>query len=227
MRSDWKRLQGKQKLQYIWDYYKLVLVVICIALYAITAGLHGYLTKKETQLTVALVNVSVGDTLARQLTDDFLQGQGADVTREMVALRQGLVITDTLSAENNMYVESSRAKITAMIDAQQLDIVLMNEEAYHAFGQSGYLYDLTALLQQDATAYAQYEKFLRNGTQDSTWDAVGQAVAMDISSVPIIKAAGFGTPVYLGVIANTQHTDAVIAYLQYLFSADKGERHDQ
>ena len=58
-----KALDGRQKLQYIWDYYKLPLAVLCIFLYIIGYSLYGHFTHKETLLCTALVNVSAGEAL--------------------------------------------------------------------------------------------------------------------------------------------------------------------
>jgi hypothetical protein len=51
-------LHGGKKLQYIWDYYKLPLTLLCIVLYIIGYVIYGRLTHKDTILYTALVNVS-------------------------------------------------------------------------------------------------------------------------------------------------------------------------
>ena len=36
------QLQGKAKLQYIWDYYKLPILVACVILYILGYTLYGH-----------------------------------------------------------------------------------------------------------------------------------------------------------------------------------------
>lgn len=42
-----KQLHGKAKLQYLWDYYKLPFIIICIVLYILVYNIHGQLVKKQ------------------------------------------------------------------------------------------------------------------------------------------------------------------------------------
>ena len=53
-----RTLHGRKKVQYIWDYYKLPLAVLCIVLYAAGYMLYGRITHKDTVLYTALVNVA-------------------------------------------------------------------------------------------------------------------------------------------------------------------------
>ena len=60
--------------------------------------------------------------------------------------------------ENNIYHEytyASRMKILSTIDAEQLDVVLMDREAFDAFSQKGYLSNLDELLAEEAPALHQ------------------------------------------------------------------------
>ena len=52
-----KELKGKQKVQFIYDYYKIPILLALVALLLFLTTLHSVLTRKEEILTVALVNV--------------------------------------------------------------------------------------------------------------------------------------------------------------------------
>ena len=62
-----RTLHGRKKVQYIWDYYKLPLAVLCIVLYAAGYMLYGRITHKDTVLYTALVNVAAGEDLTQEL----------------------------------------------------------------------------------------------------------------------------------------------------------------
>ena len=101
-REKLKNLHGLKKVQYIWDYYKLPIVVLCIFLYIITYSLYGHFTHKETVLYTALVNVSASESLTAQLSTDFLDFIDTDTSKETMQLYTGLYLTDD---ETNPYHE--------------------------------------------------------------------------------------------------------------------------
>ena len=233
-REKLKNLHGLKKVQYIWDYYKLPIVVLCIFLYIITYSLYGHFTHKETVLYTALVNVSASESLTAQLSTDFLDFIDTDTSKETMQLYTGLYLTDDETNPYHEYTYASRMKILAAIDSEQLDVVLMNKEAFDAFSQNGYLCNLEELLSdQDSALYNRLKPNLVTNTiilQDNsidlqfdsslTYEAVTEEhpVGLDLSMADLIHRAGFDDTVYLGIIQNSTHKDAAINYVQYLFS---------
>ena len=233
-REKLQSLHGLKKAQYIWDYYKLPLVVLCIILYVIVYSLYGHFTHKETVLYTALVNVSVNDSLAGQLSTGFLDYLGKDPSKNSVQLYTGLYLTDDETNSYHEYTYASRMKILASIDSEQLDVVLMNREAFDAFSQNGYLCNLEELLSdQDAALYNRLKPYLAVNTiilEDNsidlqfdpslTYEAVTEEhpVGLDLSVAGLIHQAGFNDTVYLGIIQNSTRKDAAVNYVKYLFS---------
>lgn len=228
-----KTLKGRTKLQYIWDYYKLPLALLGILLYILLYVLFNHLTHKESVLYTALVNVNAGDTLTEELSGGFLDYMGLNPSKNQIDLYTGLYLTDNELNENHQYTYASRMKILAMIDGELLDVVLMNKEAFDAFSQNGYLYDLKELLsradpgfydmlQPDLTANI---VILEDNQADLLFDAAASYHAVtekydygvDLSRTRIVDSAGFGEPVYFGILANSPRTDSAIEYLKYLY----------
>ena len=135
-------MKFRKKIQYIWDYYKFPLVVLCIFLYVIGYFLYGHFTRKDTILYTALVNVSASESLTRQLSTNFIPYIKEDSSKKELQLYTGLYLTDDENNPNHEYTYASRMKILASIDGEQLDVVLMNKESFDAFSQNGYLYNL-------------------------------------------------------------------------------------
>ena len=123
-------------------------------------------------------------------------------------------------------------KILASIDGKQLDVVLMNKEAFDAFSQNGYLCDLEELLSsEDVDLYNRLKPHLVTNTvilEDNSTDLqldpsiTYQAVTeehpfgLDLSQTSMISDAGFSDIVYLGIIANSPRTEEAIDYVRYL-----------
>ncbi|MCI7099583.1 MAG: hypothetical protein MR966_11935 [Lachnospiraceae bacterium] len=227
-----KALDGRQKLQYIWDYYKLPLAVLCIFLYIIGYSLYGHFTHKETLLCTALVNVSAGEALTEQLNTGFLDFTGADRKKEQLELYTGLYLTDDENSPYHEYTYASRMKILAAINNKELDVVLMNKEAFDSFSQNGYLCNLEELLAAEDTAlYNQLKPYLITNTiilEDNSVDTVldpsvayeavteEYPVGLDLSQTGRVSKAGFDDAVYLGIVSNSLRKDAAVNYIRYL-----------
>ncbi len=226
-------LHGTQKLQYIWDYYKLPMAVCAIILYIIAYSVYGKITHKDVTLYTALVNVAAGDELTLDLGSRFLESEHIDPAKNELYLYSGLYLTDDEDNPYHEYTYASRIKILAAIDAEQMDVVLMNREAFDAFSQNGYLCDLDELLSEADPAFYQELKpylipnisILEDNAIDLYFDesvtyhaeTEEYIMGLDLSASPLIAKAGFGEPVYLGVLANTPRKETAVSYLQYLF----------
>lgn len=231
-REKLKNLHGLKKVQYIWDYYKLPIVVLCIFLYIITYSLYGHFTHKETVLYTALVNVSASESLTAQLSTDFLDFIDTDTSKETMQLYTGLYLTDDETNPYHEYTYASRMKILASIDGEQLDVVLMNKEAFDAFSQNGYLCDLMELLSDKDTVLLNECKpdlvtntiILEDNSVDLQFDPsiTYQAVTeehpfgLDMSQSGLIGKSMFDDTVYLGIIANSPRKETAIDYIKYL-----------
>ena len=135
---------------------------------------------------------------------------------------------------NNLWLERepTREEILASIEGKQMDIVLMNREAFDAFSQNGYLHDLDSFLSaEDPDLYRALEPslvsnivILEDNADDMALDdslsysALTQEhrFGLNLSESPYVEQAGFGDTVYLGIVANTPRTEAVMSYLRYL-----------
>lgn len=228
-------LHGAQKIQYIWDYYKLPIVVICIFMYILCYFLYRHFTHKETVLYTALVNVVASDSLTEQLSTGFLNSAEFDSSKNDLQLYTGLYLTNDEANPYYEYTYASRVKILALIDSEQLDVVLMNREAFDIFSQNGYLCNLEELLYASDppdiyTALKPY--FVTNLVilEDNYVDAQldpsipYQAITeeyvtgIDLSQAHLIRQAGFDDIMYLGIIDNSTHKSTSSAYIEYLFS---------
>ncbi len=205
-KEQWKRLRGKQKLQYVWDYYKLPIAVCLIALYILSYTLYGHLTKKETLLYVGLVNISAGEQLTGDLSSGFIDSAGADASKTELKLYTGLYLTEDPDDPNHEYTYASRIKIMASIDEEKLDILLMNKEAYDAFSQNEYLCDIEELLRDidPEAAKTLAPNLVSNG--------------LLISQRGLFKGAGLTGDVYLGVVKNSPRLNMAAEYIRYLYS---------
>ncbi|MCC8168665.1 MAG: hypothetical protein LIO37_04925 [Clostridiales bacterium] len=227
-------LHGRQRIQYIWDYYKLPLLVACIILYIIGYIIYGKVTHKDVALYIASVNITMSDSLSAELTDGFLSVSGIDSSRNSVSLYSNLYLTDDTDDEMFQYSYASSMKILGSIDGELLDVVIMNQEAFDAFSQNGYLCDLETLLTDaDPELYELLESALTtniiiqdgNSSEMNLDESVSYTAeieeglyGLDLSESSLIQEAGFDGTLYLGVIENSPRKETAIAYLHFLYS---------
>ena len=221
-----------KKLEHILTYYKWPILLTLILLLVLGSVLRRELSRKEPLLYLALVNVSVGSELEHGLTSDYLDAVGADARRQEVYLYRDLYLSDDADTLNHEYAYASQMKVMGAIQAQKLDIVLMNREAYDIFSQKGYLAELPALLREgDPAAAEMLTPFLSENevvlsdnsievllgeTEAENRVTVSAPNALAVGSFPLFQYAGFDGELFLGVLANSRHTEEALRYIQYL-----------
>ena len=232
--SHWKDVHGAARIRYLFDYYKFPLVLIGIVIYTIIWGFGRNASRQDYGLYLGLVNVVASDDLSAQL-EKGLSAQTAPEEEKSspsaVFLYRNLFLTTNTQSEYHQYTYATRMKILAAINAEQMDLVLMDREAFDAFSQNGYLTDLSALLsglEEEADLMPMLVKNIYIEEDNSTDMLLGTAdryeavtkegmYGLDLSRASaLISSAGFSGTVYLGIVENSPRKEAAVRYLRYL-----------
>lgn len=227
-----KDVHGREKIGYIWEYYKLPIVAAGIFLYVAGYMIYGSATHKDTILYTALVNVSAGEAFAEELSIGFLDYTGADAGKEEVGLYKELYLVEEPEAMNHEYAYASNTKIVAAIAGNTMDVVLMDQRAFDIFSNRGYLCNMEQLLTQKApdlyeelwSCLVSNKVILEDNSVDVQLDpsvsymAVTDEypMAVDVSHSALMEKEGLNGTLYLGIISNSPRVDMAITYLQYL-----------
>ena len=105
-------LNRREKAGYIWDYYKLPIFAAVIAICIVLSFLVHALTKKDTALSIAFINISMSADSIDALTSD---------------------------SDSYDYSYASSVKLLAMITARVLDVVFMSTDCAEDFIKKGYI----------------------------------------------------------------------------------------
>lgn len=239
-RAAFREMNAADKADYIFTYYKLPIILLLVALWFVGFTVYRQITKKEVILYSAHINVTVGNDLERKLDTEFISAVGANPQKSEVYLNRGLYLSDNASDENHEYGYASRLKLFAAIEAKQLDVVLMNQEAYDIFSHNDYLLDLSDFFSEDISLYHLLEPHLTANTviiednaieynlneADEYFMITKEVInGIDVSAFPMFLEAQFPDTVYLGIIANSPRVPAALQYIEYLAStapADQG-----
>lgn len=225
-------MNAREKLAYIFEYYKLPLFTLTVAVIVlITSAIHE-ITKKEPVLYLAYVNTAIGETLDTQLTDGFLTYLDSNPRKTTVTVYRDLYISDDASVENHEFAYASKMKIIGAISAKKMDVVLMNREAYDLMSESGFLLDLSSL--EDGALKQQLEPYLvanevilednaieyrLNEADEYVYESAEFQNGVDVTGLSLFREAGMSGDVYAGIIANTKHPIGSAAFLTYLLNS--------
>ena len=230
-RAAFRRMDARQKLDYVFTYYKVPILLGVVLLAVLCSAVHRRVTAKEPVLYAALVNVAVAEPLENALTAQFVDWNGENPRKSEVYLYRDLYLSDDASVVNHEYAYASRLKLLGAINAKKLDVVLMNREGYDIFSRIGYLRDLSGLLSRDGALERELTPYLTenevilednaieyNLNEAASYEEITETVlnAVEVSGLPGLSAAGFSGSVYLGVIANSEREECVLRYLTYL-----------
>lgn len=227
LRESFRKMDTAHKAEYIYTYYKWYILLGLILLVILGNTLHRQLTKKDPVIYMGFVNVSIGTELEKDMTQGYLKSAGLNLKKNEVLVYSGLYLSDAPTTENHQYAYASRMKIMAAVNAKKLDVVFMNREAYDLLSGSGYLLELDDLPPVLMPYLTENEVILENNSIDvqlnneEEYRIVTAAAAngLNVSEIPLFRAAGFDDQVYFGIIANTLHFNEVISYLEYLVNA--------
>lgn len=234
VRRSFYKMNKKEKFEYILTYYKLPIFTAFVVLAVGISSLVHTLTRKEPVLYTGYVNTVFGEDMTQKLTDDFLNDIGLNMKKNEILVYKDLYIDEDASIADHQYVYASKMKILGAINAKQMDIVLMNDNAYSQMSSSGLLMDMNTVLKNDAQLYEDLSPYLTEGTvilednsiefklnEADTYEAVTeqQLNAVDVSEFPVFRNAGIDGNLYIGVIGNTPRIEKVQAFLAYLLNA--------
>jgi hypothetical protein len=216
-------MRAKEKVAYIWEYYKLFLIAfVCACAFIIyMAGLMRNATADyRFYVTMVSTNADVGNH--SRLYDGYLEYTGFDSTEEPVYFNSASYF-DYLKNQGmgNTYYET----LVTYIEAGTQDAVIMEPEALASFGESGRLLDLD---KEECSSirekYGQY--FIYCTPYDTEYGDGGEvAVGIDISDsilmteYEIYEDGGCA----LGIGEYSSNLDAVEMFLDYVFEGTKEE----
>lgn len=230
-RRTFRAMGFADKVNYLYTYFKLPILVALIALLLLSSGVYRRITQKKVVLYAANVNVSMGDDVEEMVYGNFISAAGYDPRKTEVYLYRALYLSDNAADSDHQYAYASRLKLLASINSKQLDVVLMNREAYDILSNNGYLLSIPDFLSESGASCARLEPYMTANeviiednsiefelNETDTYEAVTEESvnAIELTEHPLFRRADYPAPVYLGVIANSVRLPAVNQYLDYL-----------
>lgn len=207
-----RKMSFRQKLGYLWDYYKRFLYLLIIIILA-TFYLFDVLHQRSSEIVLQgfFSNDDWNFFDADRITEDFSQYLD-------LGPKQRVVFDDSLYVEldsGSEYVVASQGKIAGYIAAKELDFLITTPELTRHYSSIIPLMDLETFIPND----------LLNSINDYIYyvdgiDQIKRAYAIDLSQSRFMKNANpkGDHPYYLIIPSNAPASKELFSFIKYAFN---------
>ncbi len=191
-----KNLGFKQRIEYFITYYKIVPVMILVAIliiYLVGTMIHN--ANLVTLLNIALVDASYEPTkTTEELEQTLLEYIGTGDKHERV-------MVDATASSSEDY--TAVMKMTVVMAASETDILVCNKAVRERYQSQEAFLDWKEVLGEE---YASYEKYMTDG-------------CLDLSKSEKWKEGGWTIyePSYACVLASTENLDQIRGFVKYFY----------
>lgn len=211
-RKKLQQMSGRDKLWYIWEYYKLhiagALLLACL-LGMVCNSL--YRQSFTTRLSFCVINDASGDASSfDQLEAGLRQALGCG-KKDLIEIHTGMYASygDSVS----QYSYASMVKLSAMVSGKDLDVMIADRATIDHYGEVQAFADLKQLLPQDLYQAVQADVYSLPGADGSLYPA-----ALSLEHTAFSRETGVTIePAYLAVLGNSERTEAAVRMIRYLF----------
>lgn len=134
-----RNLKGRKRLEYLWNYYKFILVIIVAVIlfvYVICVMVQG--SKGNTVLSVVIVDaVQTDEKAAETLENQILEVLGTEGEYDRVE-----IVLSATSGQTDDEIAKLRVALSVVAEA---DIVICNEDVYEEYKAQGAFADTEKL----------------------------------------------------------------------------------
>ena len=214
-RDEREKLKGygpRDRLKYIWQYYRLWIIGIGFAVCFIAYALWNYFTVPgDIHFYGILSNTYARLGQGSAFYNGFVGYAGFDLKQGVVELDCANYCKPSGRATGNTYYE----KLISMLDGKVDDVWVAEAEDVIAIGETGRLMDLNTndVLKEKYSARFVYCKPL-----DESYSDQPVPIGIDLSGTALTgEYSAYPNGAVLGVNAYTQRPDQVVVFLDYLF----------
>lgn len=200
-----------EKLEYLWTYYKWVLLVAGFAVMVIAIVITAMVNAQVKVLfSGALVNVTPSDEGQAYLTEQWQQTLGAEDKHDTVKLTS-FTFRDLSSGEASEVEVTTAMRLYAMVAAQEVDYVITDDVGYHFYINHSTLSPLNTLFSPEELA--RIDLPIIYGDDGAT------PIAFDISQTAFAQSCSVRSGiVYIAFPGNTGRTSQNLPFLEYLLN---------
>ena len=213
-----RALEGKslkEKLSYIFYYYKWHMLGVIILLFIIGSFIKSMSEYREPYLQIAIVNADQTADFDSPIREYELT---TDIDKDKEEMRYDSSYVFMTGNGSNGFDAQQVQKLFAATSAGMLDIIVCDEKSYEWISQMGYFRDLSDVF--TAEELASYGDRIRKAEVESDLDGTiaSEYAAIDVTDSPKLKAWGWYPEgkIYVGLVMESEHIDRALDFIRYL-----------
>ena len=203
-----KNMSTKEKMNYLWEYYRLHALGGILAVAAIIYTIYQIATPNiSTQFYAAIIDSSLSTETVEEYASEF--SDYLDLNPKL----EDIQINDTfyLNSGSNYNIQQA---LTAYIAAREVDVIIAPESQFLNYAQNDYFTKLSEALPTDIYSSLTDRFYLSETAEDSEKHAYG----IYLNDSDLFKGVTYdGEPYVLGILANYPHEENTIEFIHYLF----------
>lgn len=228
----------KQKLDYFLDYYKWP-TIAGIAIFIFAASLiYHVVTNKPSAFYGVFINCLTTDELSESFTQEFADAAGINLKKNNVTIDSSLSLTKS-AQDQASYVTVQ--KMAVYLAAKEIDVLASDVSSFNRYAYLNTIADLRDVLTPEQQAlYEPYYFYVDRKVIEEQSEAAENLEESPVEypdpdkpeemedPVPVGlyltdcdkldgNFAFTQTPVVIGIIVNSTHTETAVQFLDYLF----------
>ena len=210
---------GRQKVSYIITYYWLwILGIFC------AVAIPGYMIRqavfsvKDFWFYAVYANTMGDGGNGSPLWEDFVSYAGFDLTQKKTEMNDSFWFDPSVSGgTNNSYFQA----FAALVEAGDLDVVVLGKKGLQGIGSSGRLLDLRN--ERCVSIYTEYaDRLVFCEPYDTEYSEEPGPVGIDVSdSLLVTKYKLYEGDAVLGIGAYTKRLESVEKFLDFILNGDR------
>lgn len=209
-KKSFKELKPKQKVSFIWDYYKWWIIggilFIVIAANAIPAIIEN---QKEVALYAVFVNTEIANPDSTDIIDNYIKEKDIDMENKRTVLDTSLIINRNRGDQFSMQCNQ---KMLALFASNEPDILLCDADNYDFYAENGCFASLEDVLPKEL--FEKYKPYMLtcSSSDDQT---IYYGINVSTSKVLAKENAYTTTPIF-SICSKVNQPENAIKFLEYL-----------
>ena len=197
-KAKFKELKRKEKVEYIWEYYKLHIFAGIFVLIVIGSFLNIWVFNPPPKSAVS-VNF-VGSSIFADNTESLEKELNPIIVTEEMGNKKVFINTYIFGMKDPQMQMATQTKFIANISARELDVLILDKEQFDSLVLQGSMLPLDQVFSEDELGKLT-DRLLKGKSEEDTNE---QIYGIDITDNEKIKTVMVGdSDIVIGVVSNT------------------------
>ena len=204
-----KEMTAKERIGYIWDYYKVTFLVIFLCIFFFGGLLLQYVSYKEPVMELMMINAYQSDTTDLEMDfGDFLTENGYDAEKDIIAINSTMNL-DVRSG--NDY--DDQITMQTLVATGTYSGFFSDESVFEFYAPAGYFRDFSGLLTEEELELLS-DRLVYGRTEDDPTEYPGGLI-LDSSNCSWLSKTNYDSCNF-GILKGNLSDELSTAFLRYI-----------